>query len=80
MTVGAVVMITRRNALATTGMSWARVLGLAKTHHVAVLQLGPRCTAVAAAPLLAALEATHPSPPPLDDFDRLLVEIGARSA
>lgn len=80
MSIGAVVMITRRNAMSTTGLSWARVLGLAHTHGVAIMHLGPRCTAVAAAPLLAALEAVQPNRPPLDDYDRLLVEIGARTA
>jgi len=77
---GAVVMLTARNCMATTGLAWQRVLKLANAHGIQVLRLGPRCTAIAAAPLLAALEAAQIQPhrAPMDEYDRALVEAGAR--
>jgi hypothetical protein len=72
--------ISARNAMSVTGMSWARVLRLARRLEVPVLEVSRRTHLVPAAPLMEAIarEATRVTPP-LDPVDQMLVDIGARS-
>lgn len=72
-------VITARNAMAATGMSWPRVKQIAREHGVPVWTIGARTSAIPAAAWLAAV-AAHATPvaptPPRDEADRIMDALG----
>jgi len=74
------VLVTSRNALAVTGMSWRRVREVAARLGVDTIQVSPRRVAIPAQPLLAALASAGgaASSRPVDPWHDVLVRAGVR--
>jgi hypothetical protein len=80
MTYEGAVLVTSRNALAVTGLSWRRVRALAPELGGAVIRVSPRRVAVPAQPLLVALASASgaASARPVDPWHDVLVAAGVR--